>query len=343
MGLGRRPRIINDGPVIFDATWGCPACRLRFPASDRCPECGNGPPIELATAAGRERFWRRARGAAGSARGPLFRLRFVLARAGDWTPQRPWIVAVVGLLLFLPAPVFYLRYGVHAFHDLYIVTQGGKMWTEYRFSSDIGILAMSAAGAVLLLLWLLAVLASSSARRIGARDTVRRLRVPLPPEPAAGATPLRGRVRGDATLESPVSERACIVFGLQGDANGSPIDDAMGADFELETGRRERVFVELDHAVLEVDAPGAPAPTTATGYLAELIADRGLDASRPIRLVEHVLCDGDAVSVEGKLHEEPPTQSGYRDAIPTLALRGTPSSPLRIRKLASGSAEAPAS
>jgi hypothetical protein len=140
-------------------------------------------------------------------------------------------------------------------------------------------------------------------------------------------------VRGESTLESPIAARPCVAFGLAGEVSGSAVDDAMGADFALELDDRRRVLVELDHAVLEVDAPGSPAPAKAEDYLAEVLAGRGLPADG-VALVEHVLSDGDEVTIEGELREEGIAQTGYRDATPARVLRGTPAAPLRIKKLA---------
>jgi hypothetical protein len=104
---------------------------------------------------------------------------------------------------------------------------------------------------------------------------------------------------------------------------------------ELDDGKR--VLVEVEHAVLDVDAAGAPAPAIAKGYLAEVLADRGLGADG-VQLVEHVLCDGDRVTVEGDVQEEAPAPGGYRDATRARVLRGTGAAPLRIRKLGAGEA-----
>jgi hypothetical protein len=320
--------------VIFDATWACAACRLRFPEARRCPECGAGDTFDLSSASDRQRFWRRARA---SERGSRVGARFLLARAGDWMPKRPWIVLLIGAALLSTAPLTYLFFGVHGFQNLYIVTnaaQTGGPPTVWDGLSTGGfeMLAASALGALMLLFMLVAFLGTRAARKLGARDTVRKLRVIEPLAPREGATTLRGRARGDVTSESPVAAKQCIAFGLTGTVNGSPVDDAAGADFMLELEKGERVLITLGDAVLEAPGRGERAPAAAVDYLAEVLADRGLGASA-VDLVEHVLCDGDEVSVIGELHEsEELASGGYRDAKPARVLRGTRKAPVWIRK-----------
>ena len=129
---------------------------------------------------------------------------------------------------------------------------------------------------------------------------------PWPSESAGGATTLRGVVRlASISVESPIAGTPCVAFGLHGDVDGAPIDDAEGGDFDLELESGERVMVSLEHAILVDEGAAAPSVVTPTPYLEELLNDRALGVEEGgasvVRLAEVLVLEGDVVTIEAEV------------------------------------------
>jgi hypothetical protein len=143
---------------------------------------------------------------------------------------------------------------------------------------------------------------------------------------------LRGVVRlASVSLESPIDGTPCVVFGLHGDVNGAPIDDAEGGDFDLELESGERVMVSLEHAVLVDEAPKTPSITPATPYMAELLQHRGLEPAGTVRAAEVVVREGDVVTVEAEVSGGAALSFGERASSRVRVAAGDESNPLVVR------------
>ena len=149
------------------------------------------------------------------------------------------------------------------------------------------------------------------------------------PAPQTGGPRLsvRGRVRVESPITSPVGRRPCAVWRLLGDAPTGPIDDAGGTSFEVVTSTGS-VWVELGHAAVDLRVPPA-VPVRVGKTLAELLRERGcLTVPDRLTLSEAVLAEGDEVVVEGVADATP--DAAYRSRYGRI-FRDMAGAPLVIR------------
>jgi hypothetical protein len=181
-----------------------------------------------------------------------------------------------------------------------------------------------------------AVARSTLARRAAAPEPWV-LRVWKPAAPSAAREALRGVVRRAAvSVYGPVSGAECVVFGVHGDVDGAPLDDADGADFDLELDGGERVFVSLEHASLVDEDPKAPATVLRTQALDELLAHRSVvepGAEAVCTLAEVLVRDGDPVTVEGDVKASVALAFGGTGRKEVRVASGQASSPLIVRSV----------
>ncbi|HEY8079150.1 MAG TPA: hypothetical protein VIF62_33690, partial [Labilithrix sp.] len=207
--------------MIFGATYACPGCALRFTRRDACPACG-GAVVSLSEREGRTAVQggRRASG-------------FLLTLA-RWAPSRPWIPIATGVLVMLPA-LYGLFVSPTMLLEAWLVDDRRgperRLAIEYEGLSRSGfeILALGAAGLLVAGLSVVTTLA-------------RRAAPPPPPKTLrihdAGEERGPDEVTGIAKLataeqESPLGGERCLAFGLRGEVDGVPVDDADGGDFDV--------------------------------------------------------------------------------------------------------------
>jgi len=328
--------------MLFSATHACPTCRLRFQRRERCPECDGTRILPLTTERDRaelRRLLKRSRAVGGSVSSR------VLMTLSEWAPAQLWFPLGFGVLLVLPAALMLLD-GTDSFLDLWFVTEAGRFSTERRGLSSHGFEAIGAGCLGLVLLVATAATRYARAMAAGkgegaagpdaAKGRLRpgALRVHAPPRRESDpARELRGFVRSaSATQESPLDGVACVFYGLHGDADGTPIDDAEGGDFDLELASGERVLVSLEHAVLIADDPGTPEPRENDDRLDELLDARGVGGGRAsFSLAEVVVCEGDEIAIDADVTGGPALSLGYRAPSRIRVASGTAESPLVVR------------
>lgn len=315
--------------MVFSATFACPHCRLRFARRDACPACGKADVLTLVTHDGRAR-WRAA------TRRRIGILQSIALSIAPWSPLRPAIVIGVGLVMLLLPAMMAIAFGPHAFQRLWIYAD---LTTEYRGLSEggLGILALGLVGGLLVGFTLLAKLGTALAART--QEAPVRMRV----HPAEVAAPMDERTtltgiarRASVEIESALSESPCLVFGLRGALGHADVADADGGDFDLELPSGERVMVSLEHAILAAEAseemsPAGGVPST----LADLLERRAIvPPDSVVALEEHVIRDGDEVTVTGDVAGQAVITSGYRSARGSRVLAGNEAHPLVVRRRA---------
>jgi hypothetical protein len=309
--------------MVFSATFACGHCRLRFARRARCPSCGRAEIFPLATRAGRARYRVAARTKTSRAVGMVLRL-------APWAPRRAWLPIGAGILLVTPAAVAFSMEGPRAFQNQWLMTD---LTITYEGVSSGGftMLGLAVAGALVVAFTILAKLAGAMADRV--RPTVTRMRVFSPTEVAHGGTTLTGIARrASIEIVGCVSNEPCLLFGIRGEVGDADVADADGGDFDLELPSGERVMISLEHARLVAEGPAAHGPGEIGGALAELLEQRaipGVDGTA--RLGEHLVCDGDEVTVIGKVLAGTVTSVGYRGATGARVLSGEEDHPLVVR------------
>ena len=309
--------------MIFSATYACAACRLRFSRRLHCPSCGSADIFALATREGRARYRAAARRTVGARAGILLRL-------ASWAPQRLLLPIGLAILAMAPAGVG-LMMGPHSFEERWLMDDLTTRWEGLSYGG-ITMIALAAVGAALLVFIFLAMLGRASAEP---RPThAPRTRVHAPGEEARGETTLTGIARrASVEIASVVAGAPCLLFGLTGEVGNADIADADGGDFDLELPSGERVMISLEHAILIADArPAGGEPLGEIGSaLAVLLESRGVvDAEGRAFLREHLVRDGDEVTVFGDVLGGKVTSVAYRGASGARVLAGSEERPLIV-------------
>jgi len=168
-----------------------------------------------------------------------------------------------------------------------------------------------------------------------------RRRVLTPSEAEAGGTTLTGIARcASVEIDSAVSGERCLVFGLRGTVGEDDLADADGGDIDLELPSGERVMVSLEHAMLVADTPpaaGAREIEVVPGsLLASLLESRGVAyEGETASLEEHLVRDGDEITVTGEPLSGTVTSFGQRSGEAPRVLAGTEERPVILRAAAS--------
>ncbi len=316
--------------MLFAATLACPRCPARFSAREQCPTCGGTELSDLSLSQEqRHTFRRRVRELHGGGR--LFGVTWLMAlgRAAEWMPSRPWLTRVVGALLLGPAtavlldPTFGRDFVV--WHD-----DQGHLYSEYDGFSFGGLtlLVLGVAGLLIMASSFLRGVATAVTGRV-ARGQGRRPSLWVPELPAGDAVSMHGAVRGEARKTALLGGQPCVAFGLVGDVDGTPILDAEGDDFELETAAGERVLVRLQQALWRATPARGPEPTERTEELDAWLQKRGIWGPGACTLAQSVLREGDLVTVTGRRGKGKRAPGSYRDE-PITTLEGTGEAPLVI-------------
>ncbi len=296
--------------MVFSATFACARCKLRFSRRPQCPTCGTREIFALLTPDGRARYRVAARTAGGVGRGAVLRL-------AAWAPRRPLVAIGGGILAMTPA-----------------VFSGGGAFP-----------ALAAAGAVFTVSAMLATLGGALASGAPvARDPTRVFRPSAAAADAADAaedTTVTGVARrASVEITGPMSDEPCLVFGICGEVGDADVADADGGDFDVELSSGERVMISLEHAILEVTAAGrsgpAAGPREVGAALAELLESRAVDAAPADRLAvleEHLVRDGDEVTVIGRTLGGTVTALGGRGPSRARVFSGDEDRPLIVRPL----------
>lgn len=318
--------------LVFSATFACARCRLRFARRTKCPSCGGVEVFPLTAREGRARYRAAARTKLGAGQG-------ILVRLAPWAPQRTVIPAFAALLMMAPAPLGFAIWGARLFQKLWLMDD---LSTKYEGLSAGGfsMLAIAFAGAVLLVFTVLA--KAGKARGERARPSpATRMRVFAPADGPRGETSLTGIARrASVEIVSGVSGEPCLLFGVRGEVGTADVADAEGGDFDLELPSGERVMISLEHAMLAADASEhrAEAPEEIGGALAELLENRAIpEVERGVVLDEHLVRDGDTVTVTGNLLGGTVTSLGYRGASGARVLAGDDERPLLVQVSPPGS------
>lgn len=308
--------------MIFGATFACARCRLRFPRRSQCPSCKSAEIVALSTRDGRARYRAATRTKVGAGRAVLIAL-------APWAPRRAYIAIGFALLAMAPAAIA-IGFGPHMFQDLWIMDD---LSTEYRGISHRGYVAIVSciSGLLLLAFTMLAKVGVALAERTRGTAPVR-MRV-LPADAPRGATTLTGIARrATVEIDSPISGVPCLLFGVAGEVGDADVADADGGDFDLELRSGERVMISLEHAALVVHGEARrKEPLKEVGTtLEELLENRCImHEDRTVLLAEHVVRDGDEVTVTGKVLGGKVTSLG-RGTSGTRVLAGDEEQPLVV-------------
>lgn len=156
------------------------------------------------------------------------------------------------------------------------------------------------------------------------------------PAAAGTATTLTGIARrATVEIDGPVSGKPCLVFGLHGEAGAASIDDADGGDFDVELPSGERIMISLEHAMLVKGQAGMGRKVTFEpgSALASLLSQRGVDttATTTATLEEHLLRDGDRVTVIARELDGTVTSLGENTGPKSRVLAGDEDHPVVVR------------
>jgi hypothetical protein len=237
----------------------------------------------------------------------------------------------LGIAAMVPA-IAGLIIDPHAFLDLWVMDD---LSTKYEGLSSRGltILTLAILGALVVVFTILSKYGSTVAEKL--RPSPTRMRVFFPSEEARSDTTLTGIARrASVEIPSPISDEPCLLFGLEGEVGEADLSDADGGDFDLELPSGERVMVSLEHAVLVAAGTpkNGPLPDEPSDTLEELLERRGiLHEDRKSSLAEHLVRDGDEVTVIGKVLGGKVTSLGYRGASGARVIGGDEERPLVVR------------
>ena len=231
----------------------------------------------------------------------------------------------------------------HVFQNLWLMDDL-TMRYEGISSRGFGLIGLALVGAVGLGFTLLARHGSSMAERAAPAKT-RRMCVYYTSMEDRGDTTLTGIARkASVEIESPVSGEPCLIFAIRGEVGDADVADADGGDFDLELPTGERVMISLEHATLEAPATEpVPLEGDTSAALDAFLEERGIGAGAGTgvtALEEHLVRDGDEVTVIGKILGGTVTSLGYRGASRTRVLAGDEEHPVVVKCSAATAASA---
>jgi len=194
-------------------------------------------------------------------------------------------------------------------------------------------IGLAGAGAFTLVFTILAKLGQTMVERMRPSPGTRS-RVFSPGEDCRGDTTLTGIARrASVEIDSPLSNEPCLLYGIRGEVGDADIADADGGDFDLELPSGERVMISLEHAVLIAGASegSSEAPREDGRGLEDFLQSRGIPPSESRTVLsEHLVRDGDEITVIGTVLGGTVTSLGYRGASGARVLAGEDARPLVV-------------